>query len=391
MARVECGGAEKIRALVFLDHYLPGFRFGGIVTAVAAMVERLGEQLEFFIVTAPRDEHSREIYPGIKVDGWNDFGKAQVFYTDHRSAPQLRRTFRDVQPDVVYLNSFWSPWTIRVLLLRKVGMLPPVPVVLAPRGTFHPEALRIKPGKKRVYRAFSDLLRLSNDVLWHAASEPERRDIERYQGAWAKTVVAPDLSGGVAAEDLRSRKIAGRLRAVAISRLAPMKNFEFLIAALRDVKGEVELDLYGPIDELPYWDLLQREIERLPTNVHVRYAGLVARSEVTAKLQEYDFHILPSQGENFGYSIVEALGAGVPVLISDQTPWHGLDTVGAGFDLPLVREQWTGYLQRMVEMEGAEHEEFRRGAIAFYQSEVMKAENATATVEMFQRAIAHQW
>ncbi|MEO8726565.1 MAG: glycosyltransferase family 4 protein [Acidobacteriaceae bacterium] len=377
--------------LVFLDHYLPGFRFGGIATAVAAMVERLGDQLEFFIVTAPRDEHSRETYPGIKVDGWNDIGKAQVFYTDHRSAPQLRRTFRDVQPDVVYLNSFWSPWTIRVLLLRKMGMLPPVPVVLAPRGTFHPEALRIKPGKKRGYRAFSDLLRLSNNVLWHAASEPERRDIERCQGAWAKTVVAPDLSGGVAAEDFRSRKIAGRLRAVAISRLAPMKNFEFLIAALRDVEGEVELDLYGPIDELPYWHLLQREIERLPTNVHVRYAGLVARSEVTAKLQEYDFHILPSRGENFGYSIVEALGAGVPVLISDQTPWHGLDAAGAGFDLPLVREQWTGYLQRMVGMEGAEHEEFRRGAIAFYQSEVMKAENAAATVEMFQRAIAHQW
>lgn len=390
MPKAEDRDPCRQKVLVFLDHYLPGFRFGGIVTAVAAMVERLGDQLEFFIVTAPWDEHSQEIYRGIKVNGWNAVGKAQAFYTDDHSAAELRRLVREVQPDVVYLNSFWSAWTVRVLWFRKLGWLPRVPVVLAPRGTFHPSALAIKARKKRLYRTLSDLLRLSSDVCWHASSEHERQDIERYSGADAKIVVAPDLCSAITTNDFQSRKIFGKLRAVAISRLAPIKNFEFLIVALQEARGEVELDLFGPIDEPSYWERLQREIKRLPSNIRVQYAGLVIKEEVAAKLQEYDVHALPSQGENFGYSIVEALSAGVPVVISDQTPWHGLEAARAGFDLPLIREQWTRCLQRLVEMDAAEHESFRRGAVDFYQREVMKPENAAAMLEMFNKAMMHQ-
>jgi glycosyltransferase involved in cell wall biosynthesis len=234
------------------------------------------------------------------------------------------------------------------------------------------------------------LLGLSNGVLWHATSEHERGDIERYRGVGARIAVAPDLSGTVAVEDLRSQKIPGRLRAVAISRLAPMKNFEFLITALQDVKGEVNLDLFGPIDEPQYWKLLRRQTEKLPANIRVRHMGLVERQDVLHKLQEYDVHTLPSRGENYGYSIVEALSAGVPVVISDRTPWHGLDTAHAGFDVPLVTEQWTQCLQQLVDMGTEEHERMRRGAVEFYCREVMKPENVAASLDMFRRAIAQQ-
>lgn len=381
---------RRPKVLIFLDHYLPGFRFGGITTAVAAMVGRLGDQVEFYVVTAPRDDHSDDTYPAIEVDGWNQVGNARVFYTDDHSAKRLRQIFREVLPDVVYLNSFWSAWTVRVLFWQRMGKLTRVPVVLAPRGTFHPHALKIKATKKRIYLACADLLGLSNDVLWHATSEHERGDIERYRSAGARIAVAPDLSGAAAAKDLRSQKIPGRLRAVAISRLAPMKNFEFLITALQVVKGEVDLDLFGPIDEPQYWELLQRGIEKVPANVRVRHMGLLERQDVLCKLQEYDVHTLPSRGENYGYSIVESLSVGVPVMISDRTPWHGLDTTHAGFDLPLVTEQWTQCLQRLVDMGAEEHERMRRGAVEFYYRHVMRPENAAASLDMFRRAIAQQ-
>ena len=38
-------------------------------------------------------------------------------------------------------------------------------------------------------------------------------------------------------------------------------------------------------------------------------------------LSDYHLFFLPTLGENFGHAIFEALSVGVPVLISDQTPW----------------------------------------------------------------------
>jgi glycosyltransferase involved in cell wall biosynthesis len=41
--------------------------------------------------------------------------------------------------------------------------------------------------------------------------------------------------------------------------------------------------------------------------------------------------LLASHGENFGLSIAEALASGVPALVTDSTPWSGLNRNGAGW------------------------------------------------------------
>ncbi|MBN8497849.1 MAG: hypothetical protein J0M32_13465 [Candidatus Accumulibacter sp.] len=52
-------------------------------------------------------------------------------------------------------------------------------------------------------------------------------------------------------------------------------------------------------------------------------------------LPGYDRFFLPPFSENFGHAINEALSVGVPVLISDKTPWRNLQEKGMGWDLPL--------------------------------------------------------
>jgi glycosyltransferase involved in cell wall biosynthesis len=67
----------------------------------------------------------------------------------------------------------------------------------------------------------------------------------------------------------------------------------------------------------------------------------------------HDLFILPTLGENYGHVIVEAWAAGVPVLLSDQTPWRGLSGKRIGWDFPLssphlfhqalmTASQWSG-------------------------------------------------
>jgi glycosyltransferase involved in cell wall biosynthesis len=52
-------------------------------------------------------------------------------------------------------------------------------------------------------------------------------------------------------------------------------------------------------------------------------------------MKNYDLFFLPTLGENYGHVIFEALASGVPVLISDRTPWQNLKTLGVGTDMPI--------------------------------------------------------
>jgi glycosyltransferase involved in cell wall biosynthesis len=63
--------------------------------------------------------------------------------------------------------------------------------------------------------------------------------------------------------------------------------------------------------------------------------GDLKHRELMNILPNFDVYILPTHGENFGHSIFEALSAGLPVIISDQTPWKNLEAQKVGFDIPL--------------------------------------------------------
>ena len=58
-----------------------------------------------------------------------------------------------------------------------------------------------------------------------------------------------------------------------------------------------------------------------------------------------------SGSENYGHSIVEALLCGTPVLISDSTPWRGLEAEGVGWDLPIADE--AAFVRALREAEAA--------------------------------------
>ena len=58
-------------------------------------------------------------------------------------------------------------------------------------------------------------------------------------------------------------------------------------------------------------------------------SGAAARAtrRSSKRIARSDVFLLPTGGENFGHAIFEALSCGVPVLISDQTPWRGLEAI----------------------------------------------------------------
>src|SRR5690606_23032086 len=98
-------------------------------------------------------------------------------------------------------------------------------------------------------------------------------------------------------------------------------------------------------------------------SVRVRFMGPVDNQLVFDTLGRYHFFVLPTLGENFGHAIFEALISGKPVLLSDQTPWRGLESIRAGWDIPLTeRDRFIGALEKIILMDDNEYGYWSQGA-----------------------------
>ena len=88
---------------------------------------------------------------------------------------------------------------------------------------------------------------------------------------------------------------------------------------------------------------------------------------------------MPSEGENFGHSILEALTVGLPVIISDNTPWKNLEEKKIGWDISLNDTQnLQNVLEVAINMDQVSYDKWSLNAFnfatAYYNNEdVIKA------------------
>ena len=112
------------------------------------------------------------------------------------------------------------------------------------------------------------------------------------------------------------------------------------------------MDIIGPEEDAAYTAELKALAGQLQPDQVVRFLGGKTPAELQGLLPSYDFFALPTQHENFGHVFVEAWAAGLPVIISDQTPWRDLAAKGIGWDIALSdTDRWVQVLQQCVEME----------------------------------------
>lgn len=344
------------RVFVAVDYYLPAYKAGGPIASVSRIVARLEGEAEFSIFTRDRDLGDTKPFPDQSRDAWTERPGARVFYAspERVNARGVLAAIREARPEVIYLNSVFSALTRAVLLLRRLGLLPGIDITVAPRGEFSLGALGLKRLKKKAYLSVARLLGLYREILWQASSEYEAADIRReIVGNPPVVVVAPDILELPAGATMVQRlpKEAGCARFVFLSRISPKKNLHRAIELLSEIRGEATFTIYGPKEDPAYWERCQAAIDALPPNVRVELAGPIPPERVPECLGREEFFLFPTLGENFGHVIAEALAAGLPCLLSDETPWLDLEPHGAGWAIPLDDGQrWREQIQACVDL-----------------------------------------
>lgn len=386
----------KLRVLVFSRCYLPGFRGGGPVRSLVNLVEALGSEIDFRIVTLDRDWLDTQPYGSVVQGQWQAVGSARVLYLERRSVSvrRLAREVADVSPDVLYLNSFFdSIFTVKVIVARALGMVAGVPVLLAPQGELSAGALSLKPLKKTAYMRFAQICGLYRGLKWQASNEAEREEILRTMVDLRPEDirVAADLTDEVpvaARDDARPRR-SGDLRLCFLSRISPKKNLDLALRVLAGVRVPVEFTIYGPIENETYWKTCNELIARLPSNVRAVYGGEVHPARVRQTLSGHDVFFFPTRGENFGHVIFEALSSGVPVLISDQTPWADLEAHGAGWNCPLSSEAAFGAaIEAASRMTPEQRDAAGRQASAYAARRVDRRADVKNALDLFREMVA---
>ena len=316
--------------LTHVDYYLPGTHGGGSTRTVTNMAGWLGDDVDFRILTRDHDLGSDQPYQDIMYGAWNPVGNAHVRYLSQAEMGMtaLARLLRQIDYDMLYLNSFFSAFSVKLAWIHQRK-----PIILAPRGEFNTGALMQKPAKKRRYLALARASGIYRNVTWQASTTQERDEI-RALFPGADVMIARNLPPCPLPEVPPHTDFSPPLRIVFLSRISPKKNLEYALRVLGTVEREVVFHIYGPQEDPSYWQTCQHLIDDLPTHIHADYLGPVHADAVVDTFSRYHLFFFPTLGENYGHVIWEALYAGCPVLVSDQTPWRDLN--GVGWDLPLA-------------------------------------------------------
>jgi glycosyltransferase involved in cell wall biosynthesis len=184
---------------------------------------------------------------------------------------------------------------------------------------------------------------------------------------------------------------------VYFGRLSPEKNLPFAFELLREFAQAhpdqaVVYDLIGS-GSAAYEAKLHILSAKLPSTIQVNFIGQLSPEALQTRLQpsglssqpsslssqvsslipppsglSYHALLMPSRTENFSYTVLESLQAGIPVLISDQTPWRDLQSQRVGWDLPLEDlSAWAAALEQLSHQALAERLEQSQRALGYAQ------------------------
>lgn len=338
-----------------LLHVLPSVdpRGGGPMEAVrqrGRLLASQGHRIEVATLDAPGAACVAEFAAdaGLAVHALGEAAPPLWFGATYRYSPRLVPWLREHAPrhDVVIVEGLWNYHafgTWRALHGTSV------PYLVFPHGMLDPWFKRrypLKHLKKWLYWPWADYRVLRDAAAVVFTCEQERRLARESFGLYRAHEVVGAFGTAAPPQDadrLRATFFAahpglqGKRLLLFLSRLHPKKGCDLLIDAYAQVaagRDDLRLVMAGP-DQQGWQAELQAQAARRGIADRIVWPGMLQGDLKWGAFHAAEAFVLPSHQENFGIVVAEALGCGLPVLISDQINiWREVHEASAGLVAP---------------------------------------------------------
>lgn len=206
-----------------------------------------------------------------------------------------------------------------------------VPYIVRPCGELDPWPLRKSRFRKRIYLSLVGRRCMNEASALHVTCEDERRSAQEFVPG-IPCVVVP-LGVDLLMDDAvppqggfreKHPELGQKTLIVFLSRLDPIKGLDRLLRALGCLSHERDdfaVAIAGS-GSGSYERWVRECVLANGLQAKVVFAGFLQGVDKLVLLRDADVFVLPSYHENFGLAVVEAMAAGVPVVISDKVGIH---------------------------------------------------------------------
>lgn len=311
----------------------------GVIQSSRILMER-GHEVEILSLDAPGAVKTRGILPKINAigPGWGKYG-----YSRHLVPWVVKHANRF---DSIIVHGIWQYASFGTWLGTRQS---PVPYIVFPHGMLDPwfkKRYPLKHVKKWLYWPWAEyrVLRDAQAVLFTSEEERmlARRSFWLYSAREAVVrygTLLPPQDKDAKRELFLARypRLRGKRIVLFIGRIHPKKGCDLLIEAFSGISGDdasLHLVIAGP-DPIGWRAVLQKLCEKSGIHDRITYTGMLADDLKWGAFHAADVFVLPSHQENFSIALAEALGCGVPVLISRKVNiWREVVEEKAGFTGP---------------------------------------------------------
>ncbi|MDI6701327.1 MAG: glycosyltransferase [bacterium] len=355
-----------MKVLHVIPSYEPAWAFGGTVTATSNLCRALAWQgTDVTVYTTDADGKGGHLnvplnqpidLGGVKVWYFHcDFGVKKAFYS-RGLARKLKETVKNF--DLVHVSAIWQ-WT--QLNVFKNCMKNNIPYIVSPHSSLMEwsfEEVGNKLLKKLFWESFSSRT-ISMATAIHFLCEGERITSKKYIGNSSSFIVPNGIILDIFKFNEQKRnEMREKFRIsnetivlLYLGRIHRKKNIELIMEALRNqnTTQKVILFIIGHIEDNTYYQLLKRTASNLNVDSSIRWLPPVESREVKDFYFMSDLMMLPSKSEGISMAITEALGASLPVLISNRVAnYREIEMDKAGIVVKPTQESVVEAIKRIL-------------------------------------------
>jgi glycosyltransferase involved in cell wall biosynthesis len=326
-----------MKILSICPAHLKAYKIGGPIATVASMNKGLINSDESIMIDVLSTSYGLGDDKDVTFHQWeivDELTRYRVKYFKYYGygnltfSPRLYMEAKKIiqEYDLIILQGVWNfPLFSIAYLANKYN----VPYIVVPRGTLYKETWEMKSKwyKDILYRVTVRNM-LQNASRIQFTTIDEQKNVLAYLGLDLKYYIVPNSIDLSKYDKLPERNeflhqhpsLCDKKVILFFGRITRKKGLDILVESLKilkDKRDDFILLIAGP-DSEGYWSTIEKQILECGLTDNVLYVGMLEGEDKFRVLVDSDIFVLSSYSENFGMSVIEAMAAGLPVIISNK-------------------------------------------------------------------------